>query len=95
VVTVCIAHITAQAGFINPKKIKEFEVGEELKAVLKALGQQIGLESLPLALHMGSCVDNSRIGVFILTGVKGAEDPSLAEGDGPLEAFKWWCFRGG
>jgi len=50
------------------KEIKEFEVGEELKAVLKALGQQIGLESLPLALHMGSCVDNSRIGVFILTG---------------------------
>ena len=66
-VTVCIAHITAQAGFMK-KKIKEFEVGEELKAVLKALGQQIGLESLPLALHMGSCVDNSRIGVFYLNG---------------------------
>ncbi|MFP3190260.1 MAG: anaerobic carbon-monoxide dehydrogenase catalytic subunit [Thermoproteota archaeon] len=64
-VTGCIAHITAQAGFMNPKKIKEFEVGEGLKAVLKALGQQIGLESLPLVLHMGSCVDNSRIGVLL------------------------------
>ncbi|MGB9762786.1 MAG: anaerobic carbon-monoxide dehydrogenase catalytic subunit [Minisyncoccia bacterium] len=65
VVTGCIAHITAQAGFMNPKKINEFEVGDGLKTVLKVLGQQVGLESLPLALHMGSCVDNSRIGVLL------------------------------
>lgn len=65
IVTGCIAHITAQAGFMNPKKINSFEVGEGLKSVLKVLGNQVGLESLPLALHMGSCVDNSRIGVLL------------------------------
>jgi len=70
---------------MNPKKIKEFEVGEELKAVLKALGQQIGLESLPLALHMGSCVDNSRIG-FYLNG--------LREGGRPLPRGRGWPPRG-
>ncbi|MEM0021290.1 MAG: anaerobic carbon-monoxide dehydrogenase catalytic subunit [Fervidicoccaceae archaeon] len=65
IVTGCIAHIAAQAGFMNPRKIDEIGVGEGLKSVLKALGGAAGLPSLPPTIHMGSCVDNSRIGVLL------------------------------
>lgn len=64
-VTGCIAHISAQEGFLNPDKVDEFEIGDKLRGVLKLLGETGGLKSLPPALHMGSCVDNSRIGVLV------------------------------
>ena len=64
-VTGCIAHISAQEGFLNPNRVDEFEIGDKLKAVLKLLGETGGLKSLPPALHMGSCVDNSRIGTLV------------------------------
>lgn len=65
IVTGCIAHIAAQSGFMNPNKMDKFNVGDGLKQVLSSIGQVAGLESLPVALHMGSCVDNSRIGVLL------------------------------
>lgn len=64
-VTGCIAHISAQEGFLNPDRVDEFEIGDRLKAVLKLLGETGGLKSLPPTIHMGSCVDNSRIGVLV------------------------------
>ncbi len=65
IVTGCIAHTAGQSGFLNPNKVDSFEVGNGLKQVLKALGEVAGLNSLPVAIHMGSCVDNSRIGVLL------------------------------
>ncbi len=64
-VTGCIAHISAQEGFLNPERVDEFEIGAKLKGVLKLLGETGGLKSLPPAIHMGSCVDNSRIGMLV------------------------------
>ena len=65
IVTGCIAHITAQEGLMDPARIDSFEIGSKLKAVLKTVGVPSGLPSLPAVLHMGSCVDNSRIGVLL------------------------------
>jgi anaerobic carbon-monoxide dehydrogenase catalytic subunit len=59
VATGCSAHSLAKFGLMNPSG-REF-CGDELRAVLEVVGQANGLESLPPALHMGSCVDNSRI----------------------------------
>lgn len=56
--TGCTAHSLAKNGLMNPDGVKE--CGEGVKSVLKLLGEQAGLPSLPPALHMGSCVDNSR-----------------------------------
>ncbi len=64
-VTGCIAHISAQEGFMNPARIDEFEMGDGLRETLKELGGVAGMSSLPPTLHMGSCVDNSRIGVLV------------------------------
>lgn len=57
--TGCSAHSLAKFGLMNPSG-REY-CAPELKAVLEAVGQANNLESLPPALHMGSCVDNSRI----------------------------------
>lgn len=83
IVTGCIAHIAGQSGFLNPNKVDLFEVGDGLKQVLKALGNVAGLNSLPVAIHMGSCVDNSRIGVLLKAlsekiGLKVSELPVVA-----------------
>ena len=59
VTTGCIAHGAAQEGLMKPEAIKF--CGERLKNVLLAIGKANGLEALPPVLHMGSCVDNSRI----------------------------------
>lgn len=62
VATGCSAHALAKAGFMSPEATEKF-AGEGLKAVLTALGNAAGLgKPLPPVLHMGSCVDNSRIG---------------------------------
>jgi len=55
----CISHASAQEGLMKPDAVKY--CGEKLKAVLIAIGKANGLPALPPVLHMGSCVDNSRI----------------------------------
>jgi len=62
VATGCSAHALAKAGFLSPEGTERY-AGEGLKAVLTAVGEAAGLGGpLPPVLHMGSCVDNSRIG---------------------------------
>jgi len=65
VATGCTAHICAQAGLMSSEATEDF-AGEGLKSVLKLLGKISGLNvSLPPVWHMGSCVDNSRIGTLL------------------------------
>jgi len=61
VATGCGGHALAKQGFMLPDSEHLKECGEGLRAVLKAVGQANGLESLPPVLHMGSCVDNARV----------------------------------
>lgn len=59
--TGCTANIMAQAGFMKPEATEKY-AGPGLKEVLTLLGEAAGLGApLPPVLHMGSCVDNSRI----------------------------------
>jgi carbon-monoxide dehydrogenase catalytic subunit len=65
VATGCSAHALAKAGMMNSDGTEQF-AGESLKAVLTAVGEAAGLGApLPPVLHMGSCVDNSRIGDLV------------------------------
>ena len=58
--TGCGAGAFARHGLLTPEATVEF-AGSGLNAVLTAVGQAAGLNGpLPLILHMGSCVDNSR-----------------------------------
>ncbi|QIJ03706.1 anaerobic carbon-monoxide dehydrogenase catalytic subunit [Shewanella chilikensis] len=58
--TGCGAGAFAKHGLMTPEATKQY-AGESLKAVLTAIGEAAGLNGpLPLVLHMGSCVDNSR-----------------------------------
>lgn len=58
--TGCGSGAFAKHGFMTPQATEEY-AGPGLKAVLKAIGEANGLGGpLPLVLHMGSCVDNSR-----------------------------------
>ncbi|HWR55326.1 MAG TPA: anaerobic carbon-monoxide dehydrogenase catalytic subunit [Negativicutes bacterium] len=58
--TGCAAGALAKAGLLTPEATEEY-AGETLKAVLTAVGQAAGLPGpLPMVLHMGSCVDNTR-----------------------------------
>jgi len=58
--TGCGAGAFARHGLLTPAATEEY-AGEGLKAVLTAIGRAAGLGGpLPLVLHMGSCVDNSR-----------------------------------
>jgi carbon-monoxide dehydrogenase catalytic subunit len=59
VTTGCISHASAQEGLMKPEAVKF--CGEKLKSVLIAIGKANGIGALPPVLHMGSCVDNSRI----------------------------------
>lgn len=62
VTTGCSAHALAKAGLLTPEATEKY-AGDGLKAVLTVVGQAAGLNGpLPPVLHMGSCVDNSRIG---------------------------------
>lgn len=63
VTTGCISHASAQEGLMKPDAIKY--CGTKLKKILIAVGKANGLEALPPVLHLGSCVDNSRIIRFI------------------------------
>ncbi|MBU4242202.1 MAG: carbon monoxide dehydrogenase, partial [Nanoarchaeota archaeon] len=62
--TGCWAHAAAQEGLMTPEATKKY-AGDKLKEVLTKIGQANNLPALPPALHMGSCVDNSRIAVLI------------------------------
>ncbi len=65
VATGCTAHALAKYGFLSPEGASKY-AGEKLLAVLTAVGQAAGLGApLPPVLHMGSCVDNSRIGDLV------------------------------
>ncbi len=58
--TGCGAGTFARHGMLTPAATKEY-AGPGLKAVLTAIGEANGLGGpLPLILHLGSCVDNSR-----------------------------------
>ncbi len=58
--TGCASGAFARHGFMTPEATEEY-AGPGLKAVLTAVGQAAGLGGpLPLVLHMGSCVDNTR-----------------------------------
>ena len=58
IATGCSAGAMAKAGMMTPEAIEKY-AGANLKAFLKRLSEANGVE-LPLAFHMGSCVDNSR-----------------------------------
>jgi carbon-monoxide dehydrogenase catalytic subunit len=58
--TGCAAGSFARHGLLTPEATEKY-AGAGLKAVLTALGEAAGLGGpLPLALHTGSCVDNTR-----------------------------------
>ncbi|MEL1136328.1 anaerobic carbon-monoxide dehydrogenase catalytic subunit [Desulfitobacterium sp. THU1] len=79
VATGCSAHALAKAGMMNSEGAEKY-AGESLKAVLTAIGEAAGLGApLPPVLHMGSCVDNSRIGdlVTALAGYLGVDTAAL------------------
>ncbi len=65
VTTGCTAHICAQAGLMSSDAAEKY-CGDGLKSVLKVLGEAAGVGvPLPPVWHMGSCVDNSRIGTLL------------------------------
>lgn len=58
--TGCGAGALAKHGLMSQEATEQY-AGPTLKAVLTAVGTAAGLQGpLPLVLHMGSCVDNSR-----------------------------------
>ncbi|WP_027365451.1 anaerobic carbon-monoxide dehydrogenase catalytic subunit [Desulfotruncus alcoholivorax] len=58
--TGCGAGAYARHGLLTPEAVGQY-AGSGLKAVLTAIGEAAGLGGpLPLILHLGSCVDNSR-----------------------------------
>jgi len=62
VATGCTAHALAKYGFMSQDGAKKY-AGQKLLGVLTAVGEAAGLGGpLPPVLHMGSCVDNARIG---------------------------------
>jgi anaerobic carbon-monoxide dehydrogenase catalytic subunit len=81
--TGCGAGAFAKNGLMN-QQATEAWAGDSLKAVLTAIGTAAGLEGpLPLVLHMGSCVDNSRA-VLLATAL--AEKLNVDLSDLPLVA---------
>lgn len=61
--TGCAAHSLGKTGLLSTDGLQYCRDG--LRSLLETLGQAVGLEALPAALHMGSCVDNSRIGTLL------------------------------
>ncbi|MHB8707858.1 MAG: anaerobic carbon-monoxide dehydrogenase catalytic subunit [Desulfuromonadales bacterium] len=64
--TGCGAGAMAKNGLMTQEATETY-AGDSLKAVLRAVGEAAGMGGpLPLVLHMGSCVDNSRaVGVAV------------------------------
>jgi len=73
--TGCSAHATAKAGFMTPETALE-NAGPGLREVCEAIG-------IPPMLHLGSCVDNSRI---LTIASKIAEEGGLGDDIGGLPA---------
>lgn len=66
VVTGCVAHALGKAGIMSPAGARMY-AGKKLLSVLDAVGNAAGLGGpLPPVLHMGSCVDNARIGDLLV-----------------------------
>ena len=61
--TGCSAHASAKHGLLRPEAAAEF-AGEGLQEICRAVG-------IPPVLHLGSCVDNSRILVALCEMVNG------------------------
>jgi acetyl-CoA synthase len=60
VATGCAAQALAKHGYLTPEATNEY-AGDSLKGFLTEAGEKAGMGGpLPLVLHMGSCVDNSR-----------------------------------
>lgn len=75
VVTGCIGHIMAQGGYLDPGRVDDL-AGDGVAEVLHVLGEAAGLDGpLPPVLHMGSCVDNSRIGNVVRAISEGSGIP--------------------
>lgn len=61
----CAAHGLGKHGLMSPAGAEK--AGDGLKAVLTAIGEANNLGGpLPPVLHMGSCVDNSRVGDLLV-----------------------------
>jgi acetyl-CoA synthase len=59
--TGCAAQSYAKHGLLTPEAAEKY-AGDSLKGFLKEVGERAGIEGgLPLIIHMGSCVDNSRV----------------------------------
>jgi len=54
-----MSHAAAQDNLMNPSAVKH--AGEKLRKVLEGIGKRNNLPAIPPVLHMGSCVDTSRI----------------------------------
>jgi carbon-monoxide dehydrogenase catalytic subunit len=80
--TGCWAHVAGQYGLLTADPAYP-GVGGGLAAVLDAVARANGLAALPPCWHMGSCVDNARIGdvvnaVAAYLGVKASQLPVAA-----------------
>ena len=73
--TGCSAHASGKAGYMTPEMALE-HAGPGLREVCEAIG-------IPPALHMGACVDNSRI---LTVASKIAEEGGLGDDIGGLPA---------
>lgn len=76
VATGCAAHSLGKAGLLSTDGLQD--CGEGLAAFLTDVGRAMGLDALPAALHMGSCVDNSRV-AELLNAVASYLDVPIAE----------------
>ena len=102
-VTGCAAQSLAKHGLLAPEAVEE-HAGESLKAFLKEVGEKNIGESLPLVLHMGSCVDNSRVENFVselaqVMGVDIQDLPIVASAPEAMSekavAIGTWCVATG
>lgn len=76
--TGCGGGALAKAGLMTSEATEEY-AGEGLRAVLTLLGETAGLDApLPLVLHMGSCVDNSRA-IAVATALANRLDVDLSD----------------
>lgn len=73
VTTGCSGHSLCRTGLAQPTDEALSQCGAGLRGVLKAVGQASGLPSLPPVLHMGSCVDNSRVADVLVEVAKRAK----------------------
>ena len=102
-VTGCAAQSLAKHGLLTPEAVDEY-AGESLKAFLKDVGEKTIGQSLPLVLHMGSCVDNSRVENFVselaqVMGVDIQDLPIVASAPEAMSekavAIGTWCVATG